>query len=113
MDPKKVTPYPRAIDLPTNGEPHLSLLKGAPDSAGMRSGYVRLLPGESVGLHSTEGNEEVVVPLSGTGELRSPGAETLAIHPGRVLYNPPHTPHDVVNTGSEPLCYIYIVAKAD
>jgi len=112
MDSKTIQLKPRAIDLPVNGESYLPLLHGEPDSAGMRSGYVRLMPGESVGMHSTEGNEEVVVPLSGNGELRSPGCEELSIHPGRVLYNPPHTPHDVVNTGSTPLCYVYIVAKA-
>jgi mannose-6-phosphate isomerase-like protein (cupin superfamily) len=106
------SPRPRSIDLPTNGEPYLPILKGTPDSAGMRSGYVCLKPGESVGLHNTEGNEEVVVPLSGTGELRSPGVEAFTIHPGCVLYNPPHMLHDVVNTGSEPLCYVYVVAKA-
>ncbi len=106
------SPRPRSIDLPTNGEPYLPILKGAPDSAGMRSGYVCLKPGESVGLHSTEGSEEIVVPLSGTGELRSPGCEPIAIHTGRVIYNPPHTPHDVVNTGNDPLCYIYVVSKA-
>jgi mannose-6-phosphate isomerase-like protein (cupin superfamily) len=102
----------RSIPLPINGEHYLPLLKGAPDSAGMRSGCVRLLPGESVGMHSTDGNEELVVTLSGTGELRNPDGEPIAIHTGCVLYNPPHTPHDVVNTGSGPLCYIYIVAKA-
>jgi len=106
-------PQPRSIALPTSEVNYQAILSGKPDSAGMRSGYVRLIPGEAVGLHSTDGNEEIVIPLSGTGELRCPDAPTLLIQPGCVLYNPPHTPHDVVNTGSEPLCYIYVVAKAD
>ena len=78
----------------------------------MRSGCVELLPGESIGLHSTEENEEMLVTLSGSGELCSPGTDPLPMHSGCVLYNPPHTPHDVVNTGDKPLRYIYVVAKA-
>jgi mannose-6-phosphate isomerase-like protein (cupin superfamily) len=104
---------PRSIALPANEVNYQAILSGKPDSAGMRSGYVRLMPGEAVGLHSTDGNEELVIPLAGTGEMRSPGTAALPIQTGRVFYNPPHTPHDVVNTGSEPLCYIYVVAKAD
>jgi mannose-6-phosphate isomerase-like protein (cupin superfamily) len=71
-----------------------------------------LSPGEAVGLHSTGEAEEVVVPLSGAGELRVPGQEPLEVCPGRILYNPPHTPHDIVNTGDEEMRYVYIVAKA-
>ena len=78
----------------------------------MRSGIVLLQPGESVGLHSTEEKEEIIITLSGRGELSSPGGDPLAMHPGCLLYNPPQTPHDVVNTGDQPLRYIYIVAKA-
>ena len=106
-------PQPRSITLPANEVNYQPILTGKPDSAGMRSGYVRLLPGEAVGLHSTDGNEEVVIPLSGTGELRSPGIPALPIQSGCVLYNPPHTPHDVVNTGNDPLCYIYVVVKVE
>jgi len=35
-----------------------ALLRGAPQTAGMRSGFVRLKPGQSVGWHSTGRNEE-------------------------------------------------------
>jgi mannose-6-phosphate isomerase-like protein (cupin superfamily) len=98
--------------LPAADEKYAPLLQADHDSVSMRSGFVRLFSGESVGLHSTGANEELVIPLSGTGELRSPGFETLPIHYGCVLYNPPNTPHDVVNMGEEPLCYIYVVVKA-
>src|SRR5271169_967973 len=43
------------------------LLKGAPETSGMRGGSVRLKPGESVGWHSTSGNEEALVILHGQG----------------------------------------------
>jgi mannose-6-phosphate isomerase-like protein (cupin superfamily) len=63
-----------------------------------------------VDKHSTGESEEMLIPLSGSGELRVPGQDPLPIAPGRVLYNPPHTVHAVVNTGSEALVYIYVVA---
>src|ERR1039457_1411016 len=44
------------------------LLKGAPQTTGMRSGFVRLKPGASVGWHSTGQNEESLVILRGVGD---------------------------------------------
>jgi len=48
------------------------LLKGAPQTSGMRGGSVKLKPGESVGWHSTSGNEKLwssctgaALPISG------------------------------------------------
>jgi hypothetical protein len=40
-----------------------TLLKGAPQTRGMRGGSVKLKPGESVGWHSTSANEEALVIL--------------------------------------------------
>jgi quercetin dioxygenase-like cupin family protein len=39
----------------------------------MRGGSVRLKPGESVGWHSTSGNEEALVILHGQGTARFKG----------------------------------------
>ena len=100
---------PLSIPLPPEGEPYRSLL-GDRSTPGMRSGCVTLAPGASVGLHSTHHGEELILPLSGCGELRAPGCVPLAVVPGCVLYNPPDTPHDVVNTGGQPLRYIYVYA---
>ena len=41
-----------------------ALLKGAPQTAGMRGGSVRLKPGESVGWHTTGQNEEALSPFA-------------------------------------------------
>ena len=102
---------PKSIPLPDGNEPYTRLLGGCPpDSAGMKSGRVVLAPGESVGEHSTENHEEILVPLSGIGELRIPGLPAMRVEPGVLLYNPPETLHDVVNTGDQPLSYIFIVA---
>jgi len=76
----------------------------------MRSGRVRLVPGESIGLHNTNANEELLVFLSGSGVARIGEDTRLQVGAGKVAYIPPQTAHDVVNTGSEPLMYVFCVA---
>jgi len=105
-------PKSRLILLPPPDQKYAKLLGGPPDTMGMKSGCVLLSPGEAVGVHSSGEYEEVIVPLSGTGQLIVPGMESLPVNPGCILYNPPHTQHDVINTGDQPLRYIYIVSKA-
>jgi mannose-6-phosphate isomerase-like protein (cupin superfamily) len=103
----------KSISYSQRNDKYINLLSGSPETISMRSGYVILPPGESIGMHSTGDNEEMLIPLSGTGELLVPGNENLGIHSGCVLYNPPHTQHDVLNTGNQPLKYIFIVSKAE
>lgn len=78
----------------------------------LRSGLVTLQPGESVGEHSTEDYEELVIALSGNGELEAEGLGKVKFGEGQVAYNPPNTKHNVINTGDQPFKYIYIVTKA-
>jgi mannose-6-phosphate isomerase-like protein (cupin superfamily) len=88
------------------------LLEGSPQTAGMRSGFVRLKPGESVGWHTTGHNEECLVILHGAGDAlieRQPKRGFAA--PGAV-YIPPATRHNVTNTGTALLEYVYVVAPA-
>ena len=86
------------------------LLGGQPQTHGMRSGRVYLPPGQACGQHSTKNREELLVFLSGQGELMIGEEDSYQVGPGKVSYIPPHTAHDVKNTGSEPLIYIYCVA---
>jgi mannose-6-phosphate isomerase-like protein (cupin superfamily) len=88
------------------------LLKGLPQTAGMRSGYVRLKPGETVGWHTTGKNEESLVILSGRGEARVEGQAARVFAAPALVYIPPTTRHNVANTGSEVLEYVYVVAPA-
>jgi mannose-6-phosphate isomerase-like protein (cupin superfamily) len=89
-----------------------TLLAGAPQTAGMRSGFVRLKPGESVGWHSTGQNEESLVILHGAGDALIEGQARRSFAAPRFLYIPPATRHNVENTGREVLEYIYVVAPA-
>ena len=54
------------------------LLKGAPQTSRMRSGSVKLKPGESVGWHSTLTNEEALVILHGSGVAKIEGHPDVA-----------------------------------
>jgi mannose-6-phosphate isomerase-like protein (cupin superfamily) len=76
----------------------------------MRSGKVYLAPGKACGQHTTKDREELLVLLSGSGEVLIGESETFQVGSGKVCYIPPQTPHDVRNTGNEPLIYVYCVA---
>ena len=88
------------------------ILEGKPKTCGMRSGRVFLEPGKACGQHSTKDQEELLVFLTGQGELLAGESRPLAVGAGKVAYIPPRTLHDVRNTGSTPLVYIYCVAPA-
>ncbi len=85
------------------------LLDGEPATRGMRSGRVYLEPGRACGQHSTKDREELLVFLSGRGELLIGQKDRFEVGQGKVCYIPPQTPHDVKNTGDEPLVYVYCV----
>ena len=86
------------------------LLPGQPKTRGMKSGRVYLQAGQECGQHSTEAREEMLIFLAGRGKAIIDEQEDLEVGIGKVAYIPPHTIHNIKNTGSEPLIYIYCVA---
>jgi quercetin dioxygenase-like cupin family protein len=78
----------------------------------MKSGYVVLEPGHSVGKHSTEHHEEILIVLEGQGEMLFRDGSKLELKARSALYCPPETEHDVKNTGAGTLRYVYVVADA-
>ncbi|HEW89838.1 MAG TPA: cupin domain-containing protein [Candidatus Bathyarchaeota archaeon] len=78
-------------------------------TSGMRAGITVLRPGQAVGEHSTGRNEEVLIFLRGRGKLMADGREH-DVGEGTLAYIPPHTDHNVLNTGDGLLCYVYVVA---
>jgi mannose-6-phosphate isomerase-like protein (cupin superfamily) len=78
----------------------------------MRSGFVRLKTGETVGWHTTGKNEESLVILHGTGEARIEAQPAHTFTAPAFVYIPPATRHNVANTGTELLEYVYVVAPA-
>lgn len=87
------------------------LIPGPPATCGMKVGRVYLAPGADCGLHSTEDKEETLVFLAGEGTALVAG-QKLAVGKDKVCYIPPQTQHNILNTGTEPLIYIFCVAPA-
>jgi mannose-6-phosphate isomerase-like protein (cupin superfamily) len=99
------------INLNHNAK-YQKLLGGRPQTCGMHSNRVYLRPGQTCGQHSTNHHEEMLVFLSGQGQLLIGEKDRFQVGEGRASYIPPHTVHEVKNTGSEPLIYIYCAAPA-
>ena len=102
-------PLSRRLECPSGDCP---LLRGAPETTGMRSGFVRLKPGATVGWHTTGRNEETLVILKGQGEALIEGKAKQAFQGPAFAYIPPETRHNVSNTGNDVLEYVYVVAPA-
>jgi len=88
------------------------LLSGVPQTSGMRSGFVRLKSGETVGWHSTAANEETLVILHGRGRALIEDQEDREFVAPAIVYIPPATRHNVQGSGREVLEYVYVVAPA-
>ncbi len=108
-NPGPVTGQPFAKRLPLESSDYFEIL-GTAESNSFRSGLVTLMPGKDVGWHSTEEYEELLIVLEGNGKLLFKGFENIDISSGEIAYNPARTQHNVVNTGHQPMRYIYVVA---
>ncbi len=67
-----------------------------------------LPPGSSIGLHTHEGNYEVIYILSGAGVCIDDGAE-LPVAPGTVHLCLPGHSHSIINTGDQPLVLFAVI----
>ena len=105
-------PQAKVIKVDMQGNDYVRLLGGPPETCSMRSGAVALQPAQTIGKHSTQTNEEVIVVLEGEGALLLNDDRELPLEVGTVAYCPPDTQHDVKNTGATVLRYIYVVARA-
>ncbi len=100
------------FDFPDDSEQYHCMIKPGV-SVKMKSGLVTLQPGTSVGTHSTENREEMLIILSGTGELLIENEVCHVLHKDRIAYIPPFTQHNVRNIGIEVLKYIFVVTPTD
>lgn len=87
------------------------LLSGVPSTKGIKSGYVILKSGESVGEHKTDNREEVIIILEGQADIYCEGKCIFPAQKDNLIYIPPETNHDIKNTGKNNLRYIYVVAS--
>ena len=108
-----MTLEPMVVKVSSADSGYTRILGGAPQSVSMRSGKVVLQPGESVGEHSTKSNEELIIVIEGDGKFLLDDDQFLEFNADSVIYCPPNTRHNVLNSGSVTLRYIYVVARAD
>ena len=102
---------PRRIKLALESNEYQRLLKRGVNAVSMHSGLVTLEPGKSIGKHSTENCEEIIIVLKGEGEMLLNNNEILRMGEGFILYCPPETEHNVKNTGRKSLKYIYVASQ--
>jgi quercetin dioxygenase-like cupin family protein len=110
-DTGKIVAEAKAITLNLDSDIYQEIADGPPGTIGMYSGLVTLQPGKTVGHHNTKSYEEMLVILSGAGQMIFENKDSLQLKYGIVAYCPPNTEHDVKNTGTVPLKYIYIASK--
>jgi mannose-6-phosphate isomerase-like protein (cupin superfamily) len=70
-----------------------------------------LPPGSTVSRHHHEVIEEIYFIVSGTGSLRM-GEEERAVRKGDAIFIPRMTPHELTNTGSEPMRIMLVCGPA-
>jgi mannose-6-phosphate isomerase-like protein (cupin superfamily) len=94
----------------TQTDEYQRLLEGSPSTSGIKSGCVTLKHKESVGEHITGGKEEVIIILEGEADVYVEGALKFKAGKDSLVYIPPETSHDIKNSRSQNLRYIYITA---
>ena len=67
-----------------------------------------LAPGNSIGEHTHEGDNEIFYFLEGTGEYNDNGT-IVQVHPGDTTICSDGTLHGLKNTGDEPLEFIALI----
>ncbi len=104
-------PHAKVVELDSHGKNYLQVLAGPPESVTMKSGLEVLAPNQSVGKHSTGQHEELLVVLEGRGVMTFKDGSKLDVQANHALYCPPETEHNVTNTRSGLLRYVYVVAS--
>jgi mannose-6-phosphate isomerase-like protein (cupin superfamily) len=99
-----------AVSLAQDGK-YQRLLAGCPQTYGIKSGHILLGPGNSVGEHTTDVKEEVIIITRSKAQLICSGDNPVTVTTENIIYIPPETRHDIRNIGEDVLEYVYVVAS--
>ncbi|MDP2043790.1 MAG: cupin domain-containing protein [Candidatus Omnitrophota bacterium] len=102
----------KVFSIELKGRQRFTRLLGDPSKKGLRAGLVTLKPGESVGEHKTERKEEVIVILNGSATIYYGKNKKIKAPQNTFAYIAPETTHNVKNSGSKILRYIYLTNSA-
>ncbi|AMV39821.1 cupin domain-containing protein [Planctomyces sp. SH-PL62] len=76
-------------------------------SAGLVTGRFVIDPGKSPHPPHVHPDEEILIVESGHGEIFCDG-KTTKVGPGSVMFSAPDVPHNITNTGAEPLTFYFM-----
>ena len=74
-------------------------------------GWMTLKPGDSIGMHKHETNEDAYVILSGEGTFIDDSGKQYKVKAGDTTIARKGESHALLNTGAEPLVFLDIVAE--
>ncbi|MDR1875905.1 MAG: cupin domain-containing protein [Synergistaceae bacterium] len=73
-------------------------------------GWLTLKPGDSIGFHKHEVNEDVYIVISGTGIFKNDDGRDYPVKAGDITIARKGQSHGLSNTGSEDLVVISVIA---
>ncbi|MDR2180983.1 MAG: cupin domain-containing protein [Synergistaceae bacterium] len=73
-------------------------------------GWLTLKPGDSIGFHKHEVNEDIYVIVSGTGLFKNDDGKEFEVKPGDITIARKGQSHALSNTGKEDLVFISVIA---
>lgn len=77
------------------------------ESQSLVAGRFVIDPGKSPHPPHVHPDEEILIVESGRGEIFCEG-KTTKVGPGSVMYSAPNVPHNITNTGDEPLTFYFM-----
>jgi mannose-6-phosphate isomerase-like protein (cupin superfamily) len=82
-----------------------------PEASPVREiGWLTLKPGDSIGFHKHEVNEDVYVIVSGTGVFKNNDGTESPVGPGDITIATLGQSHALTNTGKEDLVFVSVIA---
>jgi mannose-6-phosphate isomerase-like protein (cupin superfamily) len=89
----------------------LRLLGDSAKAKGLRAGLVTLRPKELIGEHKTENKEEALIILKGSATVYFGKNKKLKLPKNSFVFIPSETLHNVKNSGSGILQYVYVTTQ--
>ena len=81
------------------------------DQAIKEIGWMTLQPGDSIGFHKHEANEDAYIIISGTGTFTDNDGKEYEVKAGDVTIARKGQGHALKNKGSEPLVFLDVIAE--
>lgn len=81
------------------------------DQAIKEIGWMTLQPGDSIGFHKHENNEDAYIIISGNGTFTDNDGKEYAVKAGDVTIARKGQGHALKNTGTEPLVFLDVIAE--